>query len=127
MHEASLAQGLLNLITDSVRQYNEAHPEKPAGRITALRLGLGPLSCVETETFKGCFELLAEGTEAEGAKLDMEIVPVPCRCDSCGESFLLEKKIFRCPRCGSDQLSVPGGHGLTLLSLEVENKDEENA
>ena len=76
MHEASLAQGLLNLITDSVCQYNAAHPEKPAGRVTALRLGLGPLSCVETETFKGCFELLSEGSVAEGAKLDMEIIPV---------------------------------------------------
>ena len=109
MHEASLAQGLLNLITDSVCQYNAAHPEKPAGRVTALRLGLGPLSCVETETFKGCFELLSEG------------------CESCGEHFLLTKKMFRCPQCGSDQLSFTGGHGLTLLSLEVENKDEENA
>lgn len=92
MHEASLAQGLLNLITDSVCQYNAAHPEKPAGRVTSLRLGLGPLSCVETETFKGCFELLSEGSVAEGAKLDMEIIPVSCTCVSCGEHFLLRKK-----------------------------------
>lgn len=127
MHEASLAQGLLNLITDSVCQYNAAHTEKPAGRVTALRLGLGPLSCVETETFKGCFELLSEGSVAEGAKLDMEIIPVSCTCVSCGEHFLLRKKMFRCPQCGSDQLFFTGGHGLTLLSLEVENKDEENA
>lgn len=33
MHEASLAQGLLNLITDSVSRYNEAHPENQRGAL----------------------------------------------------------------------------------------------
>lgn len=114
MHEASLAQGLLNLITDSVCQYNAAHPEKPAGRVTSLRLGLGPLSCVETETFKGCFELLSEGSVAEGAKLDMEIIPVSCTCVSCGEHFLLRKKCSAVLSAGA--ISFPSPEDTDSLS-----------
>ena len=73
MHEASLAQGLLRVTLESVSAYNQEHPETRAGRITSLRLGLGLLSCVEITTFTGCFELLAEGTPAEGARLDIAL------------------------------------------------------
>lgn len=128
MHEASLAQGLLNVVVDSLRQYNAANPERPAGRVTRLTLGLGLLSCVEKETFRGCFELLSEGTPAQGAQLDLEIQPLPCRCESCSATFLLEKRRFVCPRCGGIRLALPPneGHGLTLLGLEVEKKDNEH-
>ena len=120
MHEASLAEGLLKLTCDSVDGYNATHPEAPVRRVSSLTLGLGLLSCVEIETFSGCFELLAEGTIAEGARLDISIEPLPCECRSCGAKFTLEKRRFQCPSCGAGQLSFTGGHGLTLLSLETE-------
>lgn len=121
MHEASLAQGLLKVALESVSSYNEAHSEAPAGRITSLRLGLGLLSCVEVTTFTGCFELLAEGTSAEGARLDIVREALPCVCGDCTASFSLEQRHFVCPVCGSQNISFSGGHGLTLLGLEVEN------
>lgn len=120
MHEASLAQGLLKITLDSVRSYNAEHPEAPAGRITALRLGLGLLSCVEATTFTGCFELLAEGSEAEGARLDIVREPLDCTCEDCGARFSLSRRHFVCPSCHGTHLSFSGGHGLTLLSMEVE-------
>jgi len=123
MHEASLAEGLLRLVCESVRSYNAEHPGQPAGRVAGLKLGLGLLSCVEIETFKGCFSLLAEGTEAEGAWLDVEIQPLSCSCEDCGARFTLTRRRFVCPRCGGVSLSAAGGHELVLLSLEAEKKD----
>ena len=123
MHEASLAEGLLKIAVQSIEDYNTAHPGEPACCIASLRLGLGLLSCVEIETFKGCFELLAEGTVAEGARLDMQIQPLDCRCEDCGATFALTKRHFACPQCGGDRLTFTGGHGLVLLSLEAGKKD----
>ncbi|MDO5535921.1 MAG: hydrogenase maturation nickel metallochaperone HypA [Desulfovibrionaceae bacterium] len=123
MHEASLAQGLLRIALETVRGYNGSHPDAPAGRIKSLKVGLGLLSCVEVTTFAGCFELLAEGTEAEGALLEVEREPLTCDCHDCHASFTLTSRSFHCPHCRSSNLSPHGGHGLTLLSLEVEQKD----
>ncbi len=123
MHEASLAQGLLRTALDAVRGYNAANPDRPAGHVTAIRVSLGLLSCVEATTFTGCFELLSEGTEAEGAALVVEREPLACDCQDCGARFTLTRKDFRCPECGGSSLHPHGGHGLTLLSLEVEEKD----
>lgn len=120
MHEASLAEGLLNVSLDSIQKYSAAHPDTPITRIAGMKLGLGLLSCVEIETFKGCFSILAEGTPAEGASLEIEVEPLPCTCRDCGKAFELHtRRHFACPECGGNNLSFSGGHGLTLLSLEV--------
>ena len=95
MHEASLAQGLLRVTLESVSAYNQEHPETRA--------------------------LRAEGTPAEGARLDIEREPLPCMCSSCNTHFELVHRKFVCPHCGSQNISFTGGHGLTLLGLEVEN------
>lgn len=123
MHEASLAQGLLRVAQESVRSWNARHPEAPAGRVTSLKVGLGLLSCVEVTTFRGCFELLAEGSDLNGARLEVERTPLGCNCQDCLGSFSLTERHFVCPHCGSRNISFSGGHGLTLLSLEVEKKD----
>lgn len=123
MHEASLAQGLLKTALDAVESYNKDHPEAQAGHITGIKVGLGLLSCVEISTFSGCFELLCEGTKAEGCKLDVEREPLPCECRDCKASFTLTERTFRCPVCQSVNLIPHGGHGLTLLSLKVDQKD----
>lgn len=120
MHEASLAQGLLNIVLETVDEHNRRCPDQPAGRVTRLTLGLGQLSCVEPVTFTGCFELLAEGTPAEGAELVIERRPLPCTCTACGAAFDLADRTFVCPRCGGRELEFKGGHGLDLLGLEVE-------
>ncbi len=123
MHEASLAQGLLRTALDAVRVHNSAHPEKPAGRITSIRVSVGLLSCVEISTFTACFELLCEGTQAADARLVVDIEPLTCDCRDCGARLSLTSRRFCCPHCQSLNLTPHGGHGLTLLSLDVEQKD----
>lgn len=125
MHEASLAQGLLKLVEESVRSWNGAHPDSPAKRVTSLRLSLGLVSCVEEQTFRGCFELIAEGTVAEGARLDIEREPLPCTCRDCQTAFTLTERRFVCPACQGRNLDFVGGHALTLLDLEASPKAPE--
>ena len=55
---------------------------------------LGLISCVEPQTLKGCFEILAQGGMAEGAELILQTAPLPCRCTDCGHTFELHRRHF---------------------------------
>lgn len=68
MHEATLVQGLLDMAIKAVNRHNTANPESPVVRIEEFQCELGLLACVEAQTLTACFELLAEGTLAEGGK-----------------------------------------------------------
>jgi hydrogenase nickel incorporation protein HypA/HybF len=65
MHEMSLLRGLLHQITSLARQNG-------AGRVTVVRLKLGPLAHIEPEHLREHFVESARGTVAEGAHLDIE-------------------------------------------------------
>lgn len=120
MHEAALVQGLLRTALRAVEEHN-ARPGVPqVRRIRRLSCRLGLLSCVEAETLRACFELFAEGGPAQGAELVLETAPLDCRCADCGTTFALRRRHFVCPACGGERLHFSGGHGLTLMGLDVE-------
>jgi len=67
MHEVSIAQHLIEL------SYQAAEGQK----ILSLQLRLGSTSCVAEESLRFCFDVVARGTLAQGARLDIELVPGP--------------------------------------------------
>ena len=93
-HNATQA---LNMAIKAVEDHNKAHPESPVSRIAEFQCELGLLACVEAQTLTACFELLAEGTLAEGAKLTLACAPLPCTCNQCGHEFSLTQRHFVCP------------------------------
>jgi hydrogenase nickel incorporation protein HypA/HybF len=113
MHELSLMAGLL-------RQIEEAALASGAGRVTAVSLKVGELAGVEPALLSGAFDLLAPGTVAEGASLDIEHVPLTAECESCGP-FRVERFRFRCPSCGGAGTRVVAGEDVILESLVVES------
>ena len=123
MHEASLVQGLLNLVEKTVADHNAANPEKPVRRVTEVNCQLGLISCVEPRTLTSCFELFAEDTVARDARLTLTTAPLPCTCKKCGKGFELTERMFKCPFCGDINLQFTGGHGLVLTSLQVDSED----
>jgi hydrogenase nickel incorporation protein HypA/HybF len=65
MHEMSLLRALFHKI--------EALAERNApGRVTVVRLKLGPLAHIEPEHLREHFAESARGTAAEGARLEIE-------------------------------------------------------
>ncbi len=109
MHELSICQALIAQL--------EALPE--AGRVSALRLSIGPLSGVEPALLSRAFPLAAAGSRAAGARLEMETPPVRIRCRSCGATGEVPPNRLLCPACGDWHCSVTGGDEMTLLSVEL--------
>jgi len=73
------------------------------------------------EAMDQAFELVSMGTEAEGAGLDLVLVPitVACRVPGCGRVTESEEPLATCPACGGADLDLEGGDELLLESIEL--------
>ena len=112
MHELSIAESVVRIA--------EQHA---AGRqVAAVELKVGHLRQVVPSALAFAFELVAQGTCAEGAELVMEEIPAAGRCRGCGtESELGDGFPLLCPRCGSWDLELHRGEELLVEALELEN------
>jgi hydrogenase nickel incorporation protein HypA/HybF len=113
MHEMAIAQGVLDIALESISMYN-------ATRVLRLRLNIGELTAVETEALALGFAELANGTAAEGAELDIVLVPLVGHCERCGCSFKIQGYYFRCSACGASDLELLSGRELQVEYLEVQ-------
>ncbi|MDD5451673.1 MAG: hydrogenase maturation nickel metallochaperone HypA [Desulfovibrionales bacterium] len=114
MHELSIAQGILDIIQ------NEA--EKNAiERVSVVRLKLGKLTAVEPSSLSFCFELITKGTLAEGARLEIETVPITGRCAQCGKEFILEDPFCNCPGCQGLKIDILTGREFYICEIESDD------
>ena len=108
MHELAIATSVLDTITARV-----------AGRsVCEVLLEIGKLSGVSVDSLRFCFDLAAEGTEADGAALDIVEPAGWARCETCAEEFHLDDRILLCA-CGSSDVRVLAGDELRIISVEV--------
>lgn len=112
MHEVSLMQ-------DTLRIAAERAAAAGARRIHRLRMRVGPLSGAVPEALEFAFEVLAQGTLAEGATLEVERVPILCYCHTCDAEFQPGDFVCECPTCHQLSAEVRRGRELELASLEV--------
>lgn len=112
MHEASLALAVL----DIVKQEAERHH---VGRITMIRLAVGPFTGLEWETFTSFFSMAAEGTVAAGAQLEHESAPADAECRDCNTTFAMHHIRDRCPNCGGNELDCMGGRMFAITGLDA--------
>jgi hydrogenase nickel incorporation protein HypA/HybF len=114
MHELSIAQGILDIIQ------NEA--EKNAiERVSVVRLKLGKLTAVEPSSLSFCFELITKGTLAEGAKLEIDTIPITGRCAQCGREFTLEDPFCNCPVCQGLKIDILTGREFYICEIETDD------
>jgi hydrogenase nickel incorporation protein HypA/HybF len=110
MHELSVSSA----IVDTVVRHAEGR------RVTAVRVRLGRLRQVVPASLAFYFELVSRETVCDGARLEQEVVPAALRCDDCAHAWEIDLPDFRCPQCGSGQVTVVTGEELEVESIEVE-------
>lgn len=113
MHEYSLAVAL----AERVREQIELHRLR---RVAAVRLSVGRLRGVVGENLSFFLGILLEGSPAEGARVEIEEVPIVLRCPRCGkDSEAPQIWALCCPDC-SGPCEIVRGKELTFVSLEAE-------
>jgi hydrogenase nickel incorporation protein HypA/HybF len=116
MHELSVAMSLVEAATDRVRALGDV-------RVEAVYVRLGPLSGVVKDALLFCFDLAAQGSAIEGARLEIEDTPLVAFCQTCAEDReIVSVQHLLCPVCGTPTPDVTGGRELELAALEVDDR-----
>ena len=113
MHEMSIAESLVDLIEDEARR-------EGFERVMRIGIKVGALGHVEPAALDFCFDAASRGTVAEGARLEMQIVPGSGRCPRCHSSVAIAQRYDLCPVCGQSHVEMTTGEELRLTELEVE-------
>lgn len=114
MHELSIAQS----ITEIACRHAEGR------RISKIELKVGRLRQVVPSALAFSFQLVAEGTLAEGAELEMESVPVIALCRPCGVERELHAFPFQCLTCDGFDLEIITGEELEVESIECQEESD---
>lgn len=112
MHEMSLAEGMLQLVEEGARRH-------AAGAVKAVWLEVGSLAHVEVDALRFCFDAIARGSVAQGARLEIVATPGAAWCLPCGERVALARLGDACPGCGGHQLQVVQGEELRVREIEI--------
>jgi len=113
MHEMSIAQSLIDILKEEMTRHG-------ATVLRSVRLRIGQLSAVVPESLSFCFEVITSGTDMEGAKLLMDVIPLKATCLECHKDFEIESYRFSCPYCSSPNIETTSGHDLSIVEMEVE-------
>lgn len=113
MHELPVTESVLRIVLDHAQRAG-------ARRVVRVNLLLGELSSILGDSVQFYWDLIAEGTLAEGAELCFQRVPAELRCLACGVTFPLDQGDWLCPACGSAQVKVANGDQFLVESIEVE-------
>lgn len=108
MHELAVAQDIVEL----------ARAGSGGARVARVVLEIGRLTAVLPDALRFCFDLAAQDTVVEGARLDIVEVPGLGRCRVCGARVTLDGPLGRCG-CGGEDLDWIGGDELKITALEV--------
>lgn len=108
MHELTITENVVATVTERV----------PDRKITLVRLEIGQLTGIVAESVRFCFDLVTEGTNLEGANLEIVEPAGVCRCRDCGTEFVPDWPVVACP-CGSADATVLAGQDLKILSVRV--------
>jgi hydrogenase nickel incorporation protein HypA/HybF len=108
VHELAITESVVDAVTERL----------PGARVTCVRLDIGALSGVVPDSVRFCFDLVTEGTDLAGARLEISEIPARCHCPACDADFQPDGALLLCP-CGSADVTVLSGQEFTIASVQV--------
>lgn len=113
MHEMGIATEIVRIVIESI-------PDEMAdAKVARINIKIGQLSAVVPKSLRFCFDIVAKQTPAEGAELNIQLIPISCRCNDCANSWEITGPVFSCPRCSSGSIEMLTGRELDIESIEL--------
>jgi hydrogenase nickel incorporation protein HypA/HybF len=111
MHELSLAASILEIVRRNA-----------AGRrVSSVHVEVGALRQVLPSALTFSFDVLVQGTELEGATLDVSTMPARGTCRRCRSIGEVHAFPLVCASCGALDIDIVAGEELMVASLELED------
>ncbi|WP_214412130.1 hydrogenase maturation nickel metallochaperone HypA/HybF [Sphaerisporangium fuscum] len=109
MHEFGIAESILAAVEGRA----------DGRRVRRARVQVGALLRVAEPSINDAWAMVAEGTVAEGARLDLVTLPVRLICRACGKTATSVDPYAVCPSCGAADVDSEGGDDLVLESIQL--------
>ncbi len=107
MHEFGLCEGVLDAVL-----------KRAAGRrVAGIRVRCGIRHAVDPPSMAQAFNMIAAGTEAADAAVEVVIVPATITCRDCGATGQSTDLVAACHACASVNVELHGGTELVLESV----------
>ena len=119
MHELSLAQNLLEIVTKSAEENNLI-------KVTTVSVVGGELGGIVSDALQFGFEISSAGTIAAGATLLYKELPALVRCGSCNHEFLWKTYGYSCPQCSHLGGAMFQGNEFYVEYIEGDGEEEGN-
>jgi hydrogenase nickel incorporation protein HypA/HybF len=117
MHEGVIMQKVVTTILAAV-------DNRSASRVTHVQLELGTSEHFTEEAVCQYFQVLTQGTLAEGAELELSWLPATYQCLSCQQRFESTSATGICPHCGEVSLETTHSDGCAIRAIDVVASDE---
>lgn len=115
MHELSIALSIIDGVEEQA-----AH--RPAARVSAVYVKLGPLSGVVKDALLFSWEAACAGTPLEQTRLEVEEILVRLYCTRCaGERPAAGFGQMVCAECGELCFDIRSGAELEVVAMELED------
>ncbi len=113
MHELGITEQIVGIAIK--------HGEKnQAEKITDLFLVIGELSSVIDDSVQFYWDMIAENTICEGAKLHFKRITAIFKCRDCSREYgLKDGELTPCPFCQSSQMDILQGKEFHLESINI--------
>lgn len=115
MHELAIAESIIYILK-----------EQTSGRINSVKLKIGEMSGVVPSALEFSFQIASKGTEAEGAALHIERVPVTARCNDCSKTFEIKDFCFECVHCSGNDFKLLTGRELFIEEIDIDEREFSN-
>ena len=112
MHEYPITQRIIEIAEEYAR-------ENQADEVKVIHLVVGDYSGYVASSIELYFEIIAEGSRCEKAKLEIERVKPKLRCGTCGRLFDRKPYSFSCPFCQGEGSPTEIGQEFYVRSIEV--------
>lgn len=119
MHELAVTQSILSIAMEAAQKVD-------ARRISAIDLVIGELSSIVDDSVQFYFDIMSQGTLAEGALLRFHRKQAKAVCWDCSHQFSVSPPLApSCPNCRSARMHITEGKDFYIESIEVENEDSD--
>jgi hydrogenase nickel incorporation protein HypA/HybF len=112
MHEASIAQSLLEVILAETKKQN--------ARPLSAKISCGEFGAVNNEVLSFAFDAISKGTACEGLTLEIEQKPIRAQCKKCGDIYVFDVHRPQCPKCRCEDFELLPDEPLLLEEIEFE-------
>jgi hydrogenase nickel incorporation protein HypA/HybF len=111
MHELAYAEGILGVALDAAQ----------GAPVRRIRLRIGALHGIVTDSLQFCFQLAAQDTPAADAQLLLTTIPVTVHCRACAAESAGGSPPFQCRACDAFDVAIVTGEEVLIDGVEVDD------